>query len=98
MTKPTLAGRRVTIATPVGEALQFHRLVGREALSSAYAFDVELLCRSNAIDPKALLGKTATVSMQTTHGGARHLAGIVTRFGVAREDARQCFYAMRLRP
>ncbi|WP_295984046.1 type VI secretion system Vgr family protein [uncultured Variovorax sp.] len=98
MTKPTLAGRRVTIATPIGEALQFHRLVGREALSSAYAFDVELLGRSNTIDPKALLGKTATVSMQTAHGVTRHLAGIVTRFGLAREDARQCFYALRLRP
>ena len=98
MTKPILAGRRVTIATPVGEALQFHRLVGREALSQAYAFDVDLLGRSNAIEPKALLGKTATVSLQTEHGGTRHLAGIVTRFGLAREDARQSFYAMRLRP
>ncbi|MDP9602921.1 UNVERIFIED_ORG: type VI secretion system secreted protein VgrG [Variovorax paradoxus] len=98
MPKPILAGRRVTIATPMGEALQFHRLVGREALSRAYAFDVELLCSSNAIDPKALLGQTATVSMQTGHGGTRHLAGIVTRFGLVREDARHCFYAMRLRP
>jgi len=82
----------------MGEALQFHRLVGREALSQANAFDVELLGNSNTIDAKALLGKAATVSMQTGHGGTRHLAGIVTRFGLAREDARHAFYAMRLRP
>ncbi|HEX7863394.1 MAG TPA: type VI secretion system tip protein TssI/VgrG [Variovorax sp.] len=90
--------RRVTIATPLGEALQFHRLVGREALSRAYAFDVDLLGSNNAIDARALLGKTATVSMRTEHGGTRHLAGIVTRFGLSREDARQSFYSMRLRP
>jgi type VI secretion system secreted protein VgrG len=90
--------RRVTISTPLGDALQFHRLVGREVLSQAYAFDVDLLGHGNTIDAKALLGETATVSVQTESGGTRYLAGIVTRFGLAQEDARQSFYAMRLRP
>ncbi|MDQ0587417.1 hypothetical protein QFZ47_001526 [Variovorax paradoxus] len=57
--------RRVTIQRPLGEALQFHRLVGREALSQAYAFDLDVL-GSNAIDAKALLGKPATVVMGNT--------------------------------
>ncbi|KQW56502.1 type VI secretion system Vgr family protein [Variovorax sp. Root411] len=90
--------RRVTIQTPLGTALQFHRLVGREALSQAYAFDIDLLGNSNAIDPKALLGKAATVAVQTESGGVRYLAGLVTRFGLSHEDARQSFYRMRLRP
>ncbi|SFQ73955.1 type VI secretion system secreted protein VgrG [Variovorax sp. OK605] len=89
--------RRVEISTPLGDALKFHRLVGREALSQAYVFDVELLGNSNAIDPKALLGKSATVTVQT-ETGLRHLAGVVTRFGLLQEDARQSFYKMRLRP
>ncbi|TWD75501.1 late control gene D protein (GPD), partial [Variovorax beijingensis] len=90
--------RRVTLQTPLGEALQFHRLAGREALSQLYAFDLELLGRHNAIDAKALLGQPATVVMETERGGVRHLGGLVTRFGLARQDDRQAFYGMRLRP
>jgi len=90
--------RRVTIQTPLGEALQFHRLVGRETLSQAYVFEIDLLGSSNAIDPKTLLGKAATVAMETESGALRHLAGIVTRFGLSQQDARQSFYKMRLRP
>lgn len=89
--------RRVTIQTPLGDALKFHRLVGREALSQAYAFDVDLLGSTNALDPTVLLGKAATVTVQT-ESGVRHLCGLVTRFGLAQEDARQSFYKMRLRP
>ncbi|MFS2100437.1 type VI secretion system Vgr family protein [Variovorax sp. Varisp85] len=90
--------RRVTIATPAGDALQFHRLAGREALSQPYTFDVDLLGSHNAIDPKALLGKSASVAIETEHGDTRHLGGIVTSFGLSQEDSRQSFYKMRLRP
>jgi type VI secretion system secreted protein VgrG len=90
--------RRVTIRTPLGEALQFHRLAGREALSQAYAFDLDLLGSSNALDPKSILGKPATVVMETESGAPRYLAGLVTRFGLSHEDDRQAFYKMRLRP
>ncbi|WP_295977224.1 type VI secretion system Vgr family protein [uncultured Variovorax sp.] len=90
--------RRVSIQTPLGEALQFHRLTGREALSQLHDFDVELLGSSNGIDPKALLGKTATVAMQTESGGKRYLGGVVASFGLAAEDARHSFYRMSLRP
>lgn len=90
--------RRVTIATPAGDALQFHRLAGREALSQPYIFDVDLLGSHNAIDPKALLGKSASVAIETEHGDTRHLGGIVTSFGLSQEDSRQSFYKMRLRP
>ncbi|WP_261380256.1 type VI secretion system Vgr family protein [Variovorax beijingensis] len=90
--------RRVILHSRLGDALQFHRLAGREALSQAYAFDLELLGSSNAIDAKALLGKTATVVMETESGAPRYLAGLVTRFGLSHEDDRQAFYGMRLRP
>ncbi|WP_295986941.1 type VI secretion system Vgr family protein [uncultured Variovorax sp.] len=90
--------RRVSIQTPLGDALQFHRLTGREALSQLYDFDVELLGSSNGIDAKTLLGKTATVAMHTESGGTRYLGGVVASFGLAGEDARQSFYRMKLRP
>lgn len=90
--------RRVTIQTPLGESLQFHQLVGREALSQLYTFDIDLLGSSNAIDSKALLGKASTVAVETESGGVRYLGGIATRFGLQQEDARHSFYRLQLRP
>ena len=90
--------RRVSIQTPLGEALQFHWLTGREALSRLHDFDVELLGSSNSVDPKMLLGKTVTLAMQTESGGTRYLGGVVASFGLAGEDARHSFYRMKLRP
>ncbi|MDH6593887.1 type VI secretion system secreted protein VgrG [Variovorax sp. TBS-050B] len=90
--------RRVSVQTPLGEALQFRQLVGREALSQLYSFEVDLLGQSNALEAKSLLGKTATVAVETESGGVRHLGGIVTRFGLQQEDARHAFYRMQLRP
>ncbi len=89
--------RRVSIQTPLGEALQLRQLVGREALSQLYAFDIDLLGNSNGLEPKALLGKAATVVLET-EGGVRYLGGIATRFGLQEEDARSSFYRLRLRP
>jgi len=90
--------RRVEIRTPLGEALQFHRLIGREALSRLYRFEIDLLGQHNAIDPKALLGQGATVVMQTESGEPRHLGGIATRFALAHQDDRHAFYRLHLRP
>jgi type VI secretion system secreted protein VgrG len=90
--------RRVTVQTPLGAALQFRRLVGREALSQLYGFELELLGNSNALDAKALLGKSASVAVETESGGVRYLGGIVARFGLQQEDARHAFYRMQLRP
>lgn len=90
--------RRVTIQTPLGAALQFHRLAGREALSQLYDFEIDLLGSSNGIDPKLLLGKPATVAVQTESGGTRYLGGIAAAFGFQQEDARHSFYRLQLRP
>ncbi|WP_426391586.1 type VI secretion system Vgr family protein [Variovorax sp. R-27] len=90
--------RRVSIRTPASDAIQFHRLAGREALSQLYSFDLDLLGSDNAIDPNAMLGKSASVAIKTERGGVRYLDGIVTRFGLSREDDRHCFYRMQLRP
>ncbi|WP_284427989.1 type VI secretion system tip protein VgrG, partial [Acidovorax sp. SUPP1855] len=90
--------RRVTIQTPLGEQLQFRRLQGRESLSELFALDVDLLSESKSLDPKALLGKHATVEVETEGGGRRYLDGIVTRFGLQGEDHRYYAYRLRLQP
>ncbi|WCM98404.1 type VI secretion system tip protein VgrG [Acidovorax sp. GBBC 1281] len=90
--------RRVTIQTPLGEQLQFRQLQGKEAISQLFCLDLDLLCDSKSIDPKALLGKNATVVMETQGGGRRYLDGIVTRFGMQGEDHRSYSYRLRLQP
>ncbi|MDA8445153.1 type VI secretion system Vgr family protein [Paracidovorax valerianellae] len=90
--------RRVTIQTPLGEQLQFRRLQGREDLSQLFALDVDLLSESKSIDPKALLGKHASIVVETEVGGRRYLDGIVTRFGLQGEDHRYYSYRLRLNP
>ncbi|WP_035225643.1 type VI secretion system Vgr family protein [Paracidovorax oryzae] len=90
--------RRVTIRTPLGEQLHFRQLRGSEELSQLFSFDIDLRSESRDIDPKALLGKTATVEIETQGGGRRYLDGLVTRFGMQGQDHRFCSYHLRLQP
>lgn len=91
--------RRVTIQTPLGEALQFRQLQGEEALSALYGFEIDLLSKDKGIDPKALLGLGATVSIETEGLGRRYLDGIVTRFGMRGQDtSAQIAYRLTLQP
>ncbi|MDY4339804.1 type VI secretion system tip protein TssI/VgrG [Xanthomonas sp. LF07-6] len=90
--------RRVTIKTALGEALQFRQLRGEETLSSLYSFEIDLLSEERDIDPKALLGKSATVEIETEGGGKRYLDGLVTRFGMQGQDHRLYSYHLRLQP
>src|SRR2546427_7870741 len=88
--------RRVTIHTPLGEQLHFRELRGQENISQLFSLDVEMLSESESIDPKALLGKNATIEIETQGGGRRFIDGIVTRFGMQGQDHRHYAYKARL--
>ena len=90
--------RRVTIHTPLGEQLHFRELRGQENISQLFSLDVEMLSESESIDPKALLGKNATIQIETQGGGRRFIDGIVTRFGMQGQDHRHYAYKARLSP
>lgn len=90
--------RRVTLQTPLGELLQLRQLQGTEAISQVFALDLDLLSTSRNIDPKAVLGKTATVMVETEDGGTRYLDGIITLFGMQGQDHRDYAYRARLSP
>jgi len=90
--------RRVTLQTPLGAALQFRQLRGHEALSELYALDIDLLSSDKNIDPKALLGKSATIVVETEGGAKRYIDGIVSRFGLQGQDHRLYSYKLILRP
>ncbi|MFI8616867.1 type VI secretion system Vgr family protein [Acidovorax sp. NPDC077693] len=90
--------RRVKIQTPLGEQLQFRKLDGTEALSELYSLEIDLVSASKSIDPKALLGKAASVEVEIEGLGKRYLSGLVTHFGMQGQDHRWGSYRMRLRP
>ncbi|SDP08318.1 Rhs element Vgr protein [Paracidovorax cattleyae] len=82
----------------MGDALNFRELKGREELSQVFSLDIDLLSEDKSIDPKALLGKSATVVVETEGGGRQYLDGIVTRFGMQGQDHRFYAYRLRLQP
>jgi len=90
--------RRVTIHTPLGDELHFRELRGQENISQLLSLDVEMLSENESIDPKALLGKNATIEIETQGGGRRFIDGIVTRFGMQGQDHRHYAYKARLSP
>jgi type VI secretion system secreted protein VgrG len=91
--------RRVTIDTPLGEQLQLRRLQGREEISHLFALEIDMLSESDSIDPKALLGKGATVVVETQDGSRRYIDGLVTGFGMRGQDEHRNFmYRARLSP
>ena len=90
--------RRVTIHTLLGDELHFRELRGQENISQLFSLDVEMLSESESIDPKALLGKNATIEIETQGGGRRFIDGIVTRFGMQGQDHRHYAYKARLSP
>ncbi len=90
--------RRVTIDTPLGSLLQFRKLLGQEHLSQLFILDVDLLSTSKTIAPHDLLGKTVTLNI-AHEGSKRHLAGVVSRFGMQGMDEHKHYhYKMRISP
>lgn len=93
-----MSNRRVTIQTPLGEQLKFRQCNGSEEISTLFTLDIDLLSESKSIDPKALLGKTATLVIEMDGGGKRYIDGIVTRFGMQGQDFSKYSYRLLLRP
>ena len=72
---------RVVVAhTSLGEMLKFKSMQGREALSSLYDFEVELLSeRSTSVNIRALLGTSMSLEIETANVSKRYLSGDITK-------------------
>ena len=90
--------RRTKINTPLGGALQLRQLHGTEEISKLFAFNVQVISDSPSVDPKALLGKSASVEVETDGGGKRYLHGVISRFGMRGQDASKYSYFLEMRP
>ncbi len=90
--------RTLTALTPLGDALKFSSLRGREEMSRLYEFQMELLAETNSIDPAALLGKSMGVEIDLIGGAKRYLDGHCMRFGYAGRQGRYHRYNATVRP
>jgi type VI secretion system secreted protein VgrG len=93
-----MSQRRTKINTPLGDTLQLRQFHGTEEISKLFAFNVQVISDSKSVDPKALLGKSASVEVETDGGGKRYLHGVISRFGMRGQDASKYSYFLEMRP
>lgn len=80
----TQTNRLLRITTPLGkDKLLIKSVRGIERLSALFEYEVSLLSDDNDIDYKKILGKDATITIESPvkNGGTRHINGIVRSFG-----------------
>lgn len=95
----TQAGSLLSISTPFGkDVLLLDGLSGREAISMPFHFDLRMRSANLALDAQAIVGKSATVTLQVPSGPKRYIHGIVTRFAQVGTDAQHGFYTAGLAP
>jgi type VI secretion system secreted protein VgrG len=98
MAEYTQANRALRITTPLGpDALLLERLVGEEAVSEPFFFQLDLLSEKPDIDPVSLLGKTVTIEIDFA-GETRHINGIVSRFAQGERGMRLTRYRAEVVP
>src|SRR5882672_2951410 len=82
----TQDGRLIAVDTPLGkDVLLLDSFTGEEGVSQLFQFDVTMLADradgSDAkVDPKKLMGKSMTLSVELADGSKRCVNGIVRRF------------------
>ncbi|MDM9616391.1 type VI secretion system Vgr family protein [Kosakonia cowanii] len=85
---------RITVQLPA-EGLLFWKISGREALSEAFSFTLQLLGTDARMDRSQLLGKPATVTLPTQGlSGSRYLNGKITRVAVSAVELSGTRYAV----
>ncbi|WP_312604644.1 type VI secretion system Vgr family protein [Kosakonia cowanii] len=85
---------RITVQLPA-EGLLFWKISGREALSEAFSFTLQLLGTDARMDRSQLLGKPVTVTLPTQGlSGNRYLNGKITRVAVSAVELSGTRYAV----
>ncbi|MGL4033290.1 type VI secretion system Vgr family protein [Kosakonia cowanii] len=85
---------RITVQLPA-EGLLFWKISGREALSEAFSFTLQLLGTDARMDRSQLLGKPVTVTLPTRGlSGSRYLNGKITRVAVSAVELSGTRYAV----
>lgn len=82
--------RLLKIQTPLGpDVLLLQGLAGREAISSLFTFELELLApNTTAVSFKSIVGQNVTITIQLPDGSPRFINGYVSRFAQGATDER----------
>jgi type VI secretion system secreted protein VgrG len=74
----------MSIETPLGkEAVLLSSFVGHEEISRLFHFELDLLSDKDNLDPKGIVGKNVTFTVQYADGEWRYFNGFVSRFAAA---------------
>ena len=90
--------RLCELTTPLGDALLFSRMRVSEGLSRLFEIQLEAVSVKQDIDPKALLGKTATIKVTFEDGKQRFYNGHIVRLSLGGARGRHFVYHLVLRP
>lgn len=89
----------LSVSTPLGEdKLLLTGFHGEESMSGLFYFDLEMLSADAALDFSAVVGKSATVSINLEDEKKRYFNGVVTRFVQTGGDREFATYHAELRP
>ncbi len=102
----TQDNRLLAIYTPLGkDFLLVNRMTASEGLSELFSIDVELLheeieagFESTVVDPRQIIGKAVTLTIDQRDGTIRELTGIVQRFSQGNRDTRFSYYHAKIVP
>ncbi|MDE2396865.1 MAG: type VI secretion system tip protein VgrG [Burkholderiales bacterium] len=89
---------QMKLVTALGETLLFRSMSAHEEVSRLFEFQVIGLSESEALDPNAILGTPAKVSLEVADDTQRWFHGIVAAFGIDGVDGRLFRYRLTLRP
>jgi type VI secretion system secreted protein VgrG len=77
----TQDGRLIALETPLGkDKLLLTSLAGEEAISSLFAYELEMLSGDQAIQPESLIGRSVKIVITLADGKTRPIHGMVAQF------------------
>jgi type VI secretion system secreted protein VgrG len=88
----------ISITTPLGDTLVFKSMTGEEKLGRLFEYQVDLLGDEDKVEAKALLGQTATVTLEVKEHQKRYFNGFICRFMHVGGVGRKAHYRATLRP
>ena len=94
----TQANRLLSIDTPLGtDVLLLQRLKGREGISRLFSFELDLLSENDSISFTDIVGKSATITVNTA-GDPRYFNGVISRFALTGRQTGLTHYQAEMVP
>ena len=90
--------RPVSLTTPLGDALQFRKMTGREELGRLFEFEVQMVSKDPAVDIGSLVGQDMSIQLELPQGGTRHFHGVVSELRQIGDEGNYAVYSTTLRP